>query len=392
MTAAESQTMPYRAYPYVRHSTKDQKDGDSVRRQREQAEKLAAQHGWLIDTSFPMYDDGRSAFHKDNITKGALGQFMQAVESGRISAGSVLIIENWDRFSRGELSFVVPKFYWLLNKGIKIACSATGRVYDKLNIDTGFDSMEITLMMTLANMESVRKSDMIKKEWAERRKTREPRGKTCPAWVRPKEDGTGYELIAQHAATIRQIHEWAQTGLGAHRITQALRDNPELYPVMGKSRRRRNGEVAAARWTVPYVQLILDTRRTYGIYEPAQRINGKRVYTGELYHDYYPAVITQAQWEDTQNAIAHRLHHRPGRPGASDKNLFTSIVFNAETTHPMSMSSSSRPNGSKSYFLASYSYDTRCNTVPYDDFDDAVTQAIIELKPCDVLPPSANIT
>jgi DNA invertase Pin-like site-specific DNA recombinase len=88
--------MPYdvskpRAYSYTRFSTPEQAQGDSARRQIELAEHYAARHGLTLDDTLRLSDEGVSGFRGANVRKGALGQFLRAVDEGEVAEGSYLL-------------------------------------------------------------------------------------------------------------------------------------------------------------------------------------------------------------------------------------------------------------------------------------------------------------
>ncbi|KAK0339931.1 hypothetical protein LTR94_032580, partial [Friedmanniomyces endolithicus] len=89
-----------KAFAYVRYSDPSQSTGNSVARQTEMAVAYAAKNGVELDWSYR--DDGVSAFHGHNRTVGDLGRFMADVQSGKVVAGSHLLIEGFDRFSRED--------------------------------------------------------------------------------------------------------------------------------------------------------------------------------------------------------------------------------------------------------------------------------------------------
>ncbi len=87
-------------YSYTRFSQPDQKEGDSQERQDDKALAWAKRHGHVLDTKLKLRDKGRSAFHGHHRTKGYLGLFLKAVESGKVPKGSILLVENIDRLGR----------------------------------------------------------------------------------------------------------------------------------------------------------------------------------------------------------------------------------------------------------------------------------------------------
>lgn len=72
-------------------------------RQLDLSQRYAQAHGIELDTSLQLNDFGISAFRGHNATSGRLGSFLQAVETGRVKPGSVLLVESLDRLSRSEV-------------------------------------------------------------------------------------------------------------------------------------------------------------------------------------------------------------------------------------------------------------------------------------------------
>src|SRR5690349_10393305 len=73
-----------RAYSYMRFSRARQAKGDSARRQGEKVVEYCQQHGLLLDDSLDLRDFGVSAFRGRHRKRGALSQFLEGVETGRI--------------------------------------------------------------------------------------------------------------------------------------------------------------------------------------------------------------------------------------------------------------------------------------------------------------------
>jgi DNA invertase Pin-like site-specific DNA recombinase len=87
-------------YSYIRFSTRNQKMGVSLARQKKAAEAFALENGRSIDTTLRMHDLGKSGFALDPDT-GGLGVFLAAVRNGTVQRGSWLVVESLDRLSRG---------------------------------------------------------------------------------------------------------------------------------------------------------------------------------------------------------------------------------------------------------------------------------------------------
>ncbi|MGA2935987.1 MAG: recombinase family protein, partial [Syntrophobacteraceae bacterium] len=102
--------MTPKAYSYIRFSTPDQLNGDSLRRQLDLSKRYAAQHGLVLDENLNLQDLGLSAYHGEH-REGALGRFLELVKGSRISEGSVLLVESLDRLSREVKRGVTPTLF-----------------------------------------------------------------------------------------------------------------------------------------------------------------------------------------------------------------------------------------------------------------------------------------
>ena len=94
------------AYSYLRFSTVEQAKGDSIRRQTEATAAWCNRNKITLDTSISLRDEGVSAYrgkHRENADTHALAALLQAVKSGRIPAGSYLVVESLDRLSREKI-------------------------------------------------------------------------------------------------------------------------------------------------------------------------------------------------------------------------------------------------------------------------------------------------
>lgn len=142
------------AYSYVRFSTARQELGDSLRRQVEMAEVYCKENNLdLQPLSFR--DLGVSAFKRKNIETGALACFIGAVESGTISRGSYLVIEQFDRLSRADVDIALMLLLRLVNAGITVVTIADNKIWNKSTVKDLTNLIVAILYMSKANFESV---------------------------------------------------------------------------------------------------------------------------------------------------------------------------------------------------------------------------------------------
>ena len=120
------------SYAYSRFSSSQQAEGDSYRRQIERAKKFCDEHNLeLNETRFE--DLGVSGYTGENIATGALGDFIAALEAGKIPQGSVLIVENWDRFSRLEPMEARTTLGKIIKGGVDVVTLEDGKFHTKEN-------------------------------------------------------------------------------------------------------------------------------------------------------------------------------------------------------------------------------------------------------------------
>ena len=292
------------AYSYLRFSSPGQAEGDSVRRQTDLREAWLRKHPSVrLDTSLKLLDDGVSGFTGDHRKKKkhSLYQFLDLVERGRVPAGSFLIIENLDRLSREHPLEILSLVANLVRAGVRIVQLEPECVFTA-------DMDEGTLCMLLLGAmrghgESKRKSSLCGAAWqnlkAEARKNKAPHGSSCPAWIELAEGK--YRLVPARAEAVRLVFRWSIEGLGSLAITRRL--IKEGVPPIGRARR----------WNRSYVAKILDNRAVLGEYQPMSGHHQRRP-DGDPIPDYYPRVISDADWHRAHSATQDR-NLRSGRPG-----------------------------------------------------------------------------
>jgi DNA invertase Pin-like site-specific DNA recombinase len=291
------------AYSYLRFSSPEQAEGDSVRRQ------TALRDGWLkrhpevrLDTK--LVDSGVSGYRGEHRTnrKHALASFLDLVERGRVPAGSYLIVENLDRLTRENPVVSIPAVLGLIGAGIRVVqLSPVEMVYD--GEMEQHHLMNMLWELARGHGESKRKSDLIGPAWREKkdeaRQKKTPHGKACPGWLELV-DGK-YRVREDAGRAVRLIFKWAAEGLGIMATVQRL--NAEGVPSF------TNG----GGWHKSYVSKILNNPATMSVYQP-KRGHRNRVADGDPVPGYFPAVVTEAEFYAARSAATSR-DRRCGRPG-----------------------------------------------------------------------------
>jgi DNA invertase Pin-like site-specific DNA recombinase len=203
-----------KAYSYIRWSTPQQTGNDSLTRQIKSTEEFCKMKGWNLDKELKV-DAGVSSYGGDNVRKGALGEFINAVDCGLIKTPCVLILEQLDRLTRMKLRDARRLFESLLEKGVKICVSNSGKIYDEASLDNPFDLFFSIMELSAAHEYAAsigRRSGAAWKRKKERAKTGEILTKTCPAWLRVT--GKIFEVIPSRCKIVQKIFSDYVNGFG----------------------------------------------------------------------------------------------------------------------------------------------------------------------------------
>jgi len=331
-----------KAYSYIRFSTTEQERGDSLRRQESEAKKYAEEHGLILDENQQFKDLGKSGYKGFNRIKGALKDFIDLVDSGKIPKGSVLIVEHLDRLSREKVSIALRLFMDLLEKGIQIVTLNDRQRYDERIIDENLSPLLISItLMSAAHDESLKKSKRIRKALEEKReKLRNNEIKIysakCPLWLELSADKTEFVPIKDACEAINLIFKKRLEGKGSYKIEKELNSDPDVWKPPISSRNKSGG------WRDAYISKILRNRKLIGEYQPHEMKtktiikNGKEeerelpVAKGDRIKDYYPKVIDEGLFYRAQELIKQnsKFPGNGGGGGNKDKgnNLFSHVV------------------------------------------------------------------
>jgi DNA invertase Pin-like site-specific DNA recombinase len=310
-----------RAYSLIRFSSWKQAHGESYRRQAEWSAAVCGRNGWHLDVSLRT-DKPVSAFRGKNRTKGALADFLEMTQVGRVAKGSILLIESLDRLSREETDEALMLFLGILKAGVEIVTKTPERQYTKGSVGDIVGLLEPILIMSRAHEESLTKSGRIAAQWDQRRKeaAQTPMNSNGPAWLRLV-DGV-WEVIGGRAETVRRIFALCVEGLGLHAICARLNDPQTGSPPISNGKRR------GKHWGYSYVGLILRNRAVLGELQPHVFEDGKRKPVGKPLADYYPRVVEDSLFYRAQAALDGRKNQR-GRKGKFVRNLFTGLLRDA---------------------------------------------------------------
>jgi DNA invertase Pin-like site-specific DNA recombinase len=347
-----------------------------MRRQMELSRKYATEHGLVLDESLKP-DRGISAFHGKNRTEGSLGAFLSDCKSGRVPAGSALLVESLDRLSREQVEEALYQLLDVIRAGIEVHTIGGGesQVYKKGALKT--EQLMLSLfVMSRANEESQRKSERVGAAWRQKKSTANgTKAITAkvPLWLSAKL-GEPVTVIPERAAVVKEIFRMAAGGMGKRLIARRL--NEKGIKPWGKPQHRKSAETHG--WRYSYVHKILHNRAVLGEFQPHKRTADGRVPEGETINNYFPRIITPAEWQ------AAHVNSKPssGQVGKVG-NLFTGLVFDDTLGHPMHFENK---GGNERYFCTdSARFGKKPNRINYNQFEAAFLRFLDQLDWSQVL-------
>ena len=310
VTASSESDAPRLAFSYQRVSASKQAEEGcaGLDRQADAFLKFCQSHG-LTPNADPLVDRGLSAFHGRHRSRGALGAFICAAEAGQIPHGSVLVVEDLDRFSRETASHAEELLHALFKQELALGILRDDVVVDRQLYDEPSSLGLRVMLMTRRDAAhdysrklSGRISDVWQRrqrDWIEHRKPYLGKG-SRPEWL--SDDGAKFIEIKKAVHLVQRIFKLcAEENMGGTQIAELLNEQgfkPAKSDAYGPTRILR----------------ILHDRRVLGEKEWAD---------GSISPDYFPRIVDESLWDHAQQAINKR-HDNKGRHGRGEKinNLF----------------------------------------------------------------------
>jgi DNA invertase Pin-like site-specific DNA recombinase len=379
------------AYSYIRFSSKKQAEGDSLRRQTELAARYCEREDLSLDTTLTLRDMGVSAFRGKNALVGNLGVFLECIRRGTVRPGSVLIVESLDRISRQGIDEGYDLVKRILKAGVWLVTLAPERKFGPdavKGLTKG--ALEIQLILERAAEESEMKAERMREVWGEKQdqaRKGKPMTEQLPAWV----EWVGYELVKvrgqdvkvggrlvlhpERAALVKRIFALAAAGRGIPTIMKTLTEEG-IPPMSG----------LAKHWNRSYLGSILRDRRALGEYQPTK---GK-VPDGPPIPGYYPAVVTQEEWDLARAGVEQRTKYK-GRVSPAEINIFAGLLTNALDGESYIMTQRTNPIAGKMVkypVLINSSLEggrAPARSFPYREFETAILSCLREISPAEIL-------
>jgi DNA invertase Pin-like site-specific DNA recombinase len=338
-----------KAYSYIRMSTEAQLKGDSKHRQFEMSEIYSRDHDLELVQSLDgieLHDIGVSAYKGKNVQEGSLGRFLTALRAGRIESGSLLLVESLDRLSRDKIFEALAIFMEILTAGIEVVTLIDGKHYTKGNCTDDQTQLIFSLLiMFRANEESETKSKRLKAVWSHKRSeatnSAKPTTSICPKWLKLSADRTHFEPIPDRVEVVRQIFQLCASTCGLYGIVSKLNGDGVKPFAHGKM------------WHRSYVHKIIFNRATLGEYQPHEHSDGKKIPSGDPIAGYYPAIISEEEFNLASVAVRRRDQNTRGRKGADFSNLFAGLFVCDECGAKMMMRSRGEPPKGGRYIVCS---------------------------------------
>lgn len=115
---------------------------------------------------------GLSAFNGINALRGALSDFLDAIEHGFIKKGTVLLVESLDRLSREKIGDSTERLRHILKAGVEVVTLSDRMHYNEESLDDPYVLIKAILIAQRANEESEIKSKRMRSVWQKKERTR----------------------------------------------------------------------------------------------------------------------------------------------------------------------------------------------------------------------------
>lgn len=299
------------AYSYLRFSSKKQASGDSLRRQLQAGEDYCKKHNILLNP-VNFKDLGVSAKEGKNAIDGALGEFLDCIDAGKIPKGSILLLDEFSRLSRDKVPNALQLFLRLLEH-VDIVTLANEKRFSLSTIDTTDLIITITIMARAHEENQNRIRNISSAKQAKQAKLYSGELKTkltsqCPFWLSLSEDKTEFIKDEDKVSIVKKCYSKSLNGEGSIRIMTWLNN-------IGFVAARGN------KWGLSSISRLLKNPQVMGHFQPMS--NGSPA--GNIIEDYYPEIIEPKLYFAVQAARSERGKGSSGPTGEKFPNLFKGI-------------------------------------------------------------------
>jgi DNA invertase Pin-like site-specific DNA recombinase len=352
------------AYLYSRFSGAGQRGNNSTDRQtevgREWYNREIAPLGIPLDESFT--DSARSAYKGEHVgKKGDLGRFLAAIQSGAVSKGSILIVENLDRISRQGPKIARKLFERIVDESVAVHIV---NITKKLTLgweNRTEDSVVVDMELKRAFEESARKSLIIKAGLKAVKHSDDWAG-VLPFWLTKEFHGEKYKIVEvpEKAELVKEIFRLSAMGLGAKRIMQDLDS--------------RGIKCGIALGTVGE---LLRNRAVLGEHQPLQYLETGTVADGDPVMKF-PRIIDQTQFDTVAARLDSKLKVSADgkvRPATGShqsneaNNLFEGLLHDVTEMPERTLQLQNKGGLNNPYLISKWEAGRKSNRVRYDLFE-----------------------
>jgi DNA invertase Pin-like site-specific DNA recombinase len=362
---------------YLRFSAPKQAEGDSEERQERDFRRFCQRHN-LCPLREVYADRGKSGYTGAHRKKGRLGELIEAVKSGRIEKGTVIVVEAWDRLGRMRPDKQVKLVAELLELGVDIGICRLDDIFTEVDFGT-HKWTTLAVFIQLAYQESKQKAERVAGAWERKRERAREEGelltRRIPGWLR---EVNGKLLpVPERVTALKRIFALAADGYGEGRTVGQL--TAEEVPPLGTEK-----------WTRPYVSKILRDRRVLGELQPCTT-DGKP--DGEVLKGYYPQVISDAEYNLARAAMTARKQCGEGNKGMPRDsryvNVFQGLLVHARDGEGFFLHNRGGKASAALRLVSAGGDGGRATTAtfPYLPFETAILGKLAEVDPVSVLPP-----
>lgn len=297
-------------YSYIRFSSKAQKLGFGEIRQLEQLNRFFDQYPQARQVE--RYEDlGVSAFKGKNLKTGQLAKFVERIKSKEILPNALLLVESFDRISRMGGYDALELIISIIQADCAIYTLFDNRLYSKRKKDSSVDISLIQNILERANDESRAKSERISDAKARNLEKGQNGGiitKRCPFWITFVD---GKFVLNENATAVKKATELC-FDVGFQLIAQEL--NKEKHP---------------KKYSASSIGKFLHSHALYGSFLALKLDeNGDRTVFNKEIKNYYPALISEAEFHRISAKLKERLDPRlAGRKSDDFKNILRGLVF-----------------------------------------------------------------
>jgi DNA invertase Pin-like site-specific DNA recombinase len=312
------------AFSYVRWSSEGSTTGDSLTRQIERTRAVCASLKLKLNETVRV-DKAVSGYTGDNLRKGALGKFIEAVECGKIKTPCVLVVEALDRLTRMRVRDARKLFERLIELDVRICTAHNEAIYDEESLNNPMELIISLMELSAGHAYAKELGKRLSAAWT-RKKAAAANGELLtarvPGWLKVNPKTRKIEKVPERVAIVQQIFKDFLGGKGTRLITLELNRKGVKPFGHGKG------------WSDTSVRRTLKASSVIGQYQPRKYISAtKSIEEGTAVDGYYPAIVDKVTFYAVQDRIKGR--HTPRGPRNNCVNLFTGLVKCAHCEWPM---------------------------------------------------------